>query len=164
MKQNTKWKPRYEDSACTSWPESLICQQCYPLFSIDSWIVQLLVQINVQISSCWEITDALIFTIAPLVIPMPQLLTITFIEYGIGMTFLTLRILVQMSLTGFRGLRLDDAFTVAAMVCSSPWSSQWSMRVCLWKLSLGLLYTPDSLYCILEYFFPEYAQLHPLYW
>lgn len=53
----------------------------------------------------------------PSAIQMLQLLTVTFIEYGIGMTFLACRILTQMYLAGFRGLRLDDAFVVTAMVC-----------------------------------------------
>ncbi|KAJ5577709.1 uncharacterized protein N7459_006673 [Penicillium hispanicum] len=47
---------------------------------------------------------------------MPELLTITFIEYGIGMTFLGIRLLVQIHLSGVRGLRLDDVFAVTAMV------------------------------------------------
>lgn len=40
----------------------------------------------------------------------------TFAEYGIGIFFLTLRLIARLYLGGFRGLRLDDAFAVAAMV------------------------------------------------
>lgn len=42
----------------------------------------------------------------------------TFTEYGIGMVFLFVRLFARLHLGGFRGLRLDDAFAVAAMVCS----------------------------------------------
>lgn len=40
----------------------------------------------------------------------------TFAEYGIGIFFLSLRLVARLYLGGFRGLRLDDAFAVAAMV------------------------------------------------
>lgn len=40
----------------------------------------------------------------------------TFSEYGIGMFFLILRLIARLSMGGFRGLRLDDAFAVLAMV------------------------------------------------
>ncbi|KAJ5176540.1 uncharacterized protein N7482_002417 [Penicillium canariense] len=40
----------------------------------------------------------------------------SFAEYGIGMAFLLVRLYARLSLGGIRGLRLDDAFAVAAMV------------------------------------------------
>lgn len=48
---------------------------------------------------------------------MPENLTAeTFVEYGIGIAFLLLRLFARIYIGGFRGLRLDDAFAVAAMV------------------------------------------------
>ncbi|KAJ5105063.1 hypothetical protein NUU61_002410 [Penicillium alfredii] len=40
----------------------------------------------------------------------------TFTEYGIGMVFLIVRLFARLHLGGLRGLRLDDAFAVAAMI------------------------------------------------
>ena len=42
----------------------------------------------------------------------------TFTEYGIGMLFLIVRLYARLQMGGLRGLRLDDAFAVAGMVCS----------------------------------------------
>lgn len=41
----------------------------------------------------------------------------TFGEYGIGIFTLGSRLFVRLYLGGLRGLCLDDAFAVAAMVC-----------------------------------------------
>ncbi|KAL3463504.1 hypothetical protein BJX64DRAFT_256842 [Aspergillus heterothallicus] len=40
----------------------------------------------------------------------------TFSEYGIGIFFLLLRLIARLSFAGFRGLRLDDAFGILAMI------------------------------------------------
>lgn len=40
----------------------------------------------------------------------------TFTEYGIGMFFFLVRLGARLQVGGFDGLRLDDAFAVAAMV------------------------------------------------
>lgn len=40
----------------------------------------------------------------------------TFVEYAIGMSFFLLRLGARLQVGGFDGLRLDDAFAVAAMV------------------------------------------------
>lgn len=40
----------------------------------------------------------------------------TFAEYGIGILFLLVRLFARLYVGGIRGLRLDDAFAVAAMV------------------------------------------------
>jgi hypothetical protein len=40
----------------------------------------------------------------------------TFIEYGIGMIFLAVRLYARLTVGGLRGLRLDDIFAVAGMV------------------------------------------------
>lgn len=42
----------------------------------------------------------------------------SFTEYGIGMIFLLVRLFARFHLGGLRGLRLDDAFAVAGMVCA----------------------------------------------
>lgn len=41
----------------------------------------------------------------------------TFIEYAIGMVFLIVRMLARLKFGGLQGLRIDDAFAGAAMVC-----------------------------------------------
>lgn len=43
----------------------------------------------------------------------------TFTEYGIGMVFLFVRLYARLATGGIRGLRLDDAFAVAGMVCQT---------------------------------------------
>lgn len=50
----------------------------------------------------------------------------TFAEYGIGMVFLLVRLFARCRLGGLRGLRLDDAFAVAAMVCFTASGCQLS--------------------------------------
>ena len=40
----------------------------------------------------------------------------TFTEYGIGTFFLLIRLAARLYMGGFRGLRLDDAFSVLAIV------------------------------------------------
>lgn len=40
----------------------------------------------------------------------------TWSEYGIGIFFLLLRLVARLNMGGIRGLRLDDAFAVLAIV------------------------------------------------
>jgi hypothetical protein len=40
----------------------------------------------------------------------------TFVEYGIGMIFLAVRLYARLTMGGLRGLQIDDVFAVAAMV------------------------------------------------
>ncbi|KAJ5735511.1 uncharacterized protein N7483_000636 [Penicillium malachiteum] len=46
-----------------------------------------------------------------------SLVTETFVEYGIGISFLVLRMFARLNFGGIQGLRLDDAFAAAGMVC-----------------------------------------------
>ncbi len=44
--------------------------------------------------------------------------TETWSEYGIGIFFLLLRLVARLNMGGIRGLRLDDAFSILAIVMS----------------------------------------------
>lgn len=45
------------------------------------------------------------------------IITETFVEYAIGMTFLFVRMFARLKFGGLQGLQIDDAFAGAAMVC-----------------------------------------------
>ncbi|KAK5800410.1 hypothetical protein VI817_002622 [Penicillium citrinum] len=54
----------------------------------------------------------------------------TFTEYGIGTFFLLVRLVARLYMGGFRGLRLDDAFSVLAMVQLPQWNiHQWWLTI-----------------------------------
>lgn len=57
----------------------------------------------------------------------------TFVEYSIGMSFLLLRMFSRLSFGGLRGLQLDDAFAVAAIVRSTP---HWTVELLLTTLQI----------------------------
>ncbi|KAJ5322526.1 hypothetical protein N7452_010815 [Penicillium brevicompactum] len=70
----------------------------------------------------------------------------TFTEYGIGMLFLAVRLYARLHMGGLRGLRLDDAFAAAGMVCFLYvfWTMQ-TVNIYLLGMSLNVVVIRFSL-------------------